>query len=210
MAMSRKRPRGRRPGTPATRNDILSAARTGFGATGYAATSLRTIASAAGVDVALIGHYFGTKRALFDCVVAWDDRDGDALRRAVEHEAGGAAIVRSFLELYDARSGGEALGALLRAAAEDAAAQRLVGDLIARTIVDPVRARLDRTRSLTRLRAEAVAAHLTGLAWSRYVLEREPIASASPELLARVTGPALDAILGGADYPREPRPPRSR
>lgn len=176
MATSRRRPRGRRPGTPGTKEQILVAARVSFGTTGFAGTSLRTIATAAGVDVALIAHYFGTKRELFDRVVAWDDRDGDALQRAVEHEAGGAAIVRGFLELYDARSGGETLGALLRAAADDAAAQRLVGELVARTIVEPVRARLDRSRSLTRLRAEAVAAQLAGLAWSRYVLRREPIA----------------------------------
>ena len=57
--------RGRRPGSPDTRAAVLSAARERFAAQGYAGTSVRAVAAAAGVDPALVHHYFGTKDDLF-------------------------------------------------------------------------------------------------------------------------------------------------
>ncbi|MGH3412395.1 MAG: TetR/AcrR family transcriptional regulator, partial [Marmoricola sp.] len=42
--------RGRRPGSPDTRADILAAARELFAAGGYAGTSVRSVAARAGVD----------------------------------------------------------------------------------------------------------------------------------------------------------------
>ena len=58
-------PRGRRPGAPDTKAAILAAARNGFAASGFARTSVRAIAAEAGVDPALVHHYFGTKDELF-------------------------------------------------------------------------------------------------------------------------------------------------
>ena len=52
---------GRRPGSPDTRQAILDAARTTFAELGFAGASIRRIASAAGVDAALVHHYFGSK-----------------------------------------------------------------------------------------------------------------------------------------------------
>ena len=57
--------RGRRPGSPDTRAAILAAARERFAAQGYAGTSVRAVAASAGVDAALVHHYFGTKDDLF-------------------------------------------------------------------------------------------------------------------------------------------------
>ena len=56
---------GRRPGTPDTRETILTVARRRFATRGYDATSVRAIATEAEVDPALVIHYFGTKEALF-------------------------------------------------------------------------------------------------------------------------------------------------
>ena len=56
---------GRRSGTPDTRGEIITAARQAFAANGFDRTSLRSIARSAGVDPALIHHYFGDKDALF-------------------------------------------------------------------------------------------------------------------------------------------------
>ncbi|HKQ01335.1 MAG TPA: helix-turn-helix domain-containing protein, partial [Actinomycetes bacterium] len=49
---------GRRPGRPDTRRAILAAARELFADKGFDHTSIRTIATAAGVDPALVHHYF--------------------------------------------------------------------------------------------------------------------------------------------------------
>ena len=57
--------RGRRPGAPDTRAAILAAARSRFAEHGYAGTTIRAVATDAGVDAALVHHYFGTKDELF-------------------------------------------------------------------------------------------------------------------------------------------------
>ena len=46
-------------------NIIIDAALTSFGANGYKKTSIKDIASAAGISKAMIFHYFGTKKALY-------------------------------------------------------------------------------------------------------------------------------------------------
>src|SRR2546423_1017453 len=55
---------GRRPGPSTTREQILVAARTSFAKRGYDATSVRSIAAAAGVDPALVRRFFGSKEDL--------------------------------------------------------------------------------------------------------------------------------------------------
>ena len=56
---------GRRPGSADTRGRILDAARVAFGERGYDGASVRQIAADAGVDPALVHHYFGPKQRLF-------------------------------------------------------------------------------------------------------------------------------------------------
>ncbi|MDN5758550.1 MAG: TetR/AcrR family transcriptional regulator, partial [Tomitella sp.] len=55
---------GRRPGSPDTRDAILRAARARFADVGFERASVRSIAKSAGVDSALVHHYFGTKKNL--------------------------------------------------------------------------------------------------------------------------------------------------
>src|SRR6185312_9822540 len=55
-----------------TRAALLAAARLRFARDGYEATNLRDIAADAGVNVALIPRYFGSKEGLFQAAVAFD------------------------------------------------------------------------------------------------------------------------------------------
>lgn len=61
----RSRRSGRRGGDSGTREAILAAARTRFGDLGYDGATIRGIAADAGVDAALVHHFFGTKERLF-------------------------------------------------------------------------------------------------------------------------------------------------
>ncbi|HEY4345544.1 MAG TPA: TetR family transcriptional regulator [Parvibaculum sp.] len=65
--MARATTQVRNPET--TRAGILEAAETSFTAKGFAGTSMRDIAEAAGIHQSLIHHYFGTKQALWQAVV---------------------------------------------------------------------------------------------------------------------------------------------
>ena len=64
----RKRP-GRPPGPSDTRERILANARELFARNGIDKTSIRAVAAAAGVDPALVHHYYGTKRQLFAAAI---------------------------------------------------------------------------------------------------------------------------------------------
>ncbi|CAM5671976.1 hypothetical protein STENM36S_07631 [Streptomyces tendae] len=65
------RRRGRPPRTESadTRDRILTTAREEFSERGYDKTSVRGIAKAAGVDPALVHHYFGTKEQVFEAAI---------------------------------------------------------------------------------------------------------------------------------------------
>ncbi|MCZ0856870.1 TetR family transcriptional regulator [Actinomyces israelii] len=59
------RPRGRRPGSPETREHILAVAWEVFLRDGFSAVSLRAVARAAECDPALVHYYFSSKEQLF-------------------------------------------------------------------------------------------------------------------------------------------------
>lgn len=56
----------------ATKATILATARTQFGDHGFERTTIRSVASAAGVDPALVMHYFGSKAELFSAASRFD------------------------------------------------------------------------------------------------------------------------------------------
>ena len=70
MSAQREPKVGRRPGNQDTRGQIITAARQAFAAKGFAGASMRAIATDAGVDAALIHHYFDSKQQLFLATVA--------------------------------------------------------------------------------------------------------------------------------------------
>ena len=61
---------GRRPGPTTTREAIAEAARRQFAELGYERTTMRGIASEAGVDPALVVRFHGSKDGLFRDVMA--------------------------------------------------------------------------------------------------------------------------------------------
>ena len=96
---------GRRRGQPHTRQQILDAARELFAERGYAGTSMRAIGAAAGVDPALVHHYFGTKEELFRAVLDVPV-DPEVLLRQIGGASGAetpARFVQTFLPDAEAR-----------------------------------------------------------------------------------------------------------
>src|SRR5262245_65117897 len=79
MSSTRTKRTGRRPGSNDSREQIAEAARSLFAELGYERTSFRRIASAAGVDPALVVHFYGSKEDLFRQVMALPHVIADAL-----------------------------------------------------------------------------------------------------------------------------------
>ena len=189
---------GRRPGNPDTREAILTAARAAFADRGFDAASIRAIATAAGVDPALVHHYFGTKEELFRATVAIPVDPAELVPRVLAggRDEVGERLVRTFLAVWDSPVGTAAV-ALLRSAVSNQWTARLLREFLVTQVLRRVVEQLDLDPAETPLRGALVATQIAGLAMMRYVIRLEPVASASPDTLAATIGPTLQRYLTG-------------
>ena len=188
---------GRRPGQTDTRDRILRAARNQFAAKGFDHTTIRSIASEAGVDSALVHHYFGTKRRLLvdaielpldpDRVLAAiaaapTDRLGETLARTVigvwdsPHEPAVVAAVRSALTSGD---------------------ENLVRSFLLDVALKDVADRVDTPAGTGRLRVALVASQMTGLFVTRHLLGIGALRTLPTERAVSLIAPTLQRYLTG-------------
>src|SRR5690242_9235874 len=172
-----ERRRGRRPGGADTRAALLAAARLEFAERGYDGATVRRIAERAGVDAAMVNHWFGGKARLFTASLDVPV-DPSAIVATVEPgdpEQLGERIVAMFLRVWDEASGG-ALVTLIRSVAGHPAAARMMREFIVRVVIGPLVGRVAPDRAEER--AALVASQVIGLGMIRYVVQLEPLASA--------------------------------
>ncbi len=188
---------GRRPGDSGTRAAILDAAKEAFGASGYAATSVRGVARTAGVDPSLVLHFFGSKDSLFEAALELP-MDPAVLVQALlasPHDALGETIVRTFLGVWDATPGQGPMLAMLRGAVSHEDSADKLRELLLRLILRPLA--IGAAAGDPDQRAALLASQVLGLALVRYVLRVEPVASAPADELAPLLGPTLQRYLTG-------------
>ncbi|MEV0071979.1 MULTISPECIES: TetR/AcrR family transcriptional regulator [unclassified Amycolatopsis] len=172
----------------ATKAALLDAAEQLFAERGFDRTTVRDIAGRAGANQALLFRYFGSKEALFESVMA---RGGFAQLEATQPEHLFAETLRSLLK-DDSERRDRSLETYLRSTGTDGAGAALrdqLGEEYARALA-----------SLTdepdaALRADLALAWLLGIGLVRAVTRKDPLASASPEDVARLTGPAVRTLL---------------
>ncbi len=188
---------GRRPGRSGTREAILSAARESFTAGGYDGASIRNIAERAGVDPALVHHYYGSKHELFIAAVELPLDMTVVLDRilAGERDQVGERIVAMMLSVWDGQVDRSPLIALVRSAVSSEEAARMLREFLMSVLFSRIAERLGLPDS--RLRASLVASQMIGLMIARYVVRVEPIASAPPEVVIAAVGPNLQRYLTG-------------
>lgn len=190
--------RGRRPGAPDTRAEILRAARSLFADRGFESTSVRAVAGEAGVDPALVYHYFATKDDLF--VAALEiPVDPRVLLAPVLAEAGGAeqaaeGLLRVFVSVWDDPDNRLPLLGLVRRLLEPGG-ERLLRDGFLPVVLMPVGEQLGIERPEVRM--PLVASQVLGLILVRYLLGVEPVASMSAEEVVAAYAPNLQRFLTG-------------
>jgi len=196
--------RGRRPGGQDTREALLGAAREVFAEHGYDAATVRAIAARAGVDAAMVNHWFGGKDGLFTAAVQLPVNPAEFLPRALDgsREEVGARLVRAFLEAWDSAGGG-GLAATLRSVASHDSATRMLREFVSAVVLGRVVEAVgvvDRAH----LRASLCGSQLIGLGVMRYVVGLEPLASADRDALSAVVGPTIQHYLTGdlAEFPQ--------
>ena len=186
---------GRRPGDSGTREAILDAARRQFAEQGFDRTSLRAIAQEAGVDPALVTHFHGSKQRLFVTVVELPFRPAEVLPGILGGDRAGVGmrLARFVLGVLEHEPARRRLIGLIRAAASEPEAARLVRDLITRELFSEVVRALGSEDA--ELRATLVGSQVVGLAMARYIIAVEPLASADPGEVARALAPTLQRYL---------------
>ncbi|GAB3790020.1 TetR/AcrR family transcriptional regulator [Nocardioides ungokensis] len=186
--------RGRRPGAPDTRAAILGAARELFASSGYGGTSIRAVAAAAGVDAALVHHYFGTKDDLFLAALQLPIDPRSAMLPVLEGGLPGAGerLLRVFLGVWDDEQNQQPLLALVRGLAEPSG-QRLVRDGVLQMVLGPVGRGLGIDDPERRM--ALVASQMVGVVILRYLLRAEPLASMAPDELVAAYAPTLQRYL---------------
>ena len=192
----RKRP-GRPAGNSNTRDRILDSARELFARNGIKNTSIRAVAAAAGVDSALVHHYFGTKEKLFAAAVhiPIDPMDVIGPLREVPIEELGHRLPSILLALWDSEVGASFIATLRSVLAGSEV--NLFRTFIQDVIGVEVGSRVDSPPGTGLIRVQFVASQLVGIIMARYILELEPFASLPPQQIADTIAPNLQRYLTG-------------
>jgi AcrR family transcriptional regulator len=190
------RPRGRRPAGEDTRAALLDAARVEFTERGFDGATVRAIAQRAGVDPAMVNHWFGGKDALFVAVMEIPVNPGEIIHRILEGNPEQIAerILRTFLSVWDA-SGGGALAALVRSVASHEEAARMMREFVSRIVFGRIASAVAPDRP--ELRAALCGTQVVGLGMVRYVIRLEPLASADHDTVVTAIAPNLQRYLTG-------------
>jgi AcrR family transcriptional regulator len=188
---------GRRPGISGTREAILDAARRAFAEHGYQHATIRGVADLAGVDPALVHHYFGTKQELFVAAVQLPINPVERLTAvlAEDPDEAGRRMVETFLSVWDHAADQSPLLALVRSAVGDEHAAAMLREFITEEVLGQIAHRLGSADA--RLRATLVGSQIIGLAMARYIVKVEPLASATPAQVVAAVGPTLQRYLTG-------------
>jgi AcrR family transcriptional regulator len=201
----RKKPRiatrtprtGRRPGDSSTREEILEAARRQFAEHGYQGATMRAIAADAGVDAALIVHFFGNKSSLLAEAVEWPfDPEVEMPKLFVDGRRHvGRHLATLFVRTWDDEGSRHPILILLSVATVEPQAGEMLSEFMAKRLYRPLMERLGADNP--QLRSDLVVSQLVGLGLVRYLQRLEPIASAAPGQVIEWIAPTLQRYLTG-------------
>lgn len=188
---------GRRRGHSSTRDEIARAAREQFAAKGYDRATLRAIAAQAGVDPALVAHFFGSKRDLFSEVTDLPCDSPAVMARLLEGDPRrvGERLARFVIETLDEEDQRQRIVGTIRTHAVEADTAHLIGDKFTTELLEPAVSHLGTGQAP--LRAALVMSQILGLALARHVVDLEDLASASQDELVAALAPTLQRYLVG-------------
>lgn len=196
---NRKRP-GRPPGASDTRERILASARDLFARNGIDNTSIRAVAAGAGVDPALVHHYFGTKTQLFAAAIhiPIDPMAIIGPLREVPVDEIGRVLPSLLLPLWDSELG-KGFIATLRSilAGSNVADVSMLRSFLQDVITAEIGPRVDDPPGSGRVRVQFVASQLVGIVMARYILELEPFKSLPVQQIVDTVAPNLQRYLTG-------------
>ena len=191
---------------------VLQAARLAFASRGYAGTTVKSVAAAAGVAPGVVTSLYRNRDRLVAAALRLPFEPSSAVPELVAPGLDGLGdrLVRMTLALMGDEQVRADLGRLVRSDAgamnsarafragmpgENASIDQLrfVSEYLASTVID----RALRAVGVpdARMRAAVISSYLMGIATTRYLLRVEPLASATDDEVVAMVGPSIQALL---------------
>jgi AcrR family transcriptional regulator len=191
---------GRRPGPTATRQEILAAARRLFGQRGYAGTTIRAIAAEAGVNPALVHHFFRTKEQVFVAALDFPIQPAAVLATLEDgpREEIGERAARMIVSVWRDPDSRAPMLAILRSAMTRDVSAVVTREFLSSVVLVKVSAALE----VEPLRVIGAIGQAIGVMVLRYVVGVEPLASASEDEVVALIAPTFQRALSPG--PRDP------
>jgi AcrR family transcriptional regulator len=184
---------GRRPGPTATRQEILAAARRLFGQRGYAGTTIRAIAAEAGVNPALVHHFFRTKEQVFVAALDFPIQPAAVLATLEDgpREEIGERAARMIVSVWRDPDSRAPMLAILRSAMTRDVSAVVTREFLSSVVLVKVSAALE----IEPLRVIGAIGQAIGVMVLRYVVGIEPLASASEDEVVALIAPTFQRAL---------------
>ena len=195
-------------------NAVVQAARLAFASRGYAHTTIKSVAAAAGVAPGVVRSLYSNKERLLAAVIRLPfdpakavpeiiapglDGMGERLVAMTLTLMGDAKVRSDLTKLLTSEGTASVSSSAARAAmaADGSPAAltqlRVVAEYLQATVLDPVVTAVGVPAA--RLRATLISSYLVGVSMTRYLLKIEPLASATDDEVVRLVGPAIQLLL---------------
>ena len=177
------------------RGPILDAARLAFASRGYASTTVKSVAVAAGVAPAVVRSLFDNKEQLFAAAMQLPVNPGQAIPALFAQglDGMGERIVRLALTMMSEDRVRSDVSGVVQASPRIEKSARTVAEFMHLSLVDSLVTAIGVPDA--RMRVSLISSHLAGLAATRYVIRLEPLASASDDEIVRIYGPLIQDLL---------------
>ena len=180
-----------------TKLRIQQAAARLFASRSFETVSTRAIAKEAGVDAALIHHYFGSKEGLFQAVLnaAIRPEQLEALVVSESPEDWGRQLVRAADKVWTSPAA-PALKAVVRRVL--VGHEGMLREFVTRSLLNRFLSHIKGPEPERRLRASLIGSQMSGLVIARHIVGIEPLASLSTDEVANLIGPVLQHYIAGS------------
>ncbi len=185
---------GRRPGPTTTPDQILDAARALFADHGYQGATMRAIAERAGVNSALVHHYFTSKEQLYVAALRLPLNPAEAVVALLEsgpRDEFTQRLVRFFIRSWRDPETGPRLQAVIRSAVGTAHGAASVRQLAEDILLERMAAAI----GVSPLRVATAITQLIGLMIGATIIRIEPLASATEDELVALVTPGIAPYL---------------
>ena len=191
------------------RTAVLDAAKAAFRARGYVGTTVKGVASAAGVAPDVVKAYYANKDSLFAAAMKlpFDPASAVPALLAPGLDGMGERLVRATLEMLSDEESREDLLALFTAGRSASKAAGSLTAFLEHSVIDKVVGSLGVPDA--RMRVALVSSYLVGIAATRYVLRTEPLASASEDQIVRMVAPTIQDLLDPSKPLKGYKPPKN-